>query len=388
VPVTLTVLYLNHTSRVSGGERSLIDLLRALPAHRVRPIVACPEGDLADRVRALGVRVLTIAGTEASLRFGPVSTPKAVTAMAIEAVRVRRLARRVSADLVHANSIRAGLVASACALLGGPPVVAHVRDRLPAGRASDAVLSVLARTCRVIVANSSYTMERVPAAGRAIRRVVHSPVDVDRFSSAPNRRRKVRQQLGVGDGPVLGVVGQLTPWKAQDDAIRITAALRDSAPAIRLLVVGAATFVGSETRYDNGTYAASLERLASDLGVTENVLFLGEREDVPQLLTAMDVLLMPSWEEPFGRVVIEAMAMGVPVVATSRGGPAEIIDDGVDGYLCAPRDPLAWAVKLADVLSRPAELSLVGARASDSVRHRFDSRVHAETVVSLYRSLA
>ena len=146
--------------------------------------------------------------------------------------------------------------------------------------------------------------------------------------------------------PVLALVGQITPWKGQEEAVRAIARVRAAYPSAILLLVGEAKFVSRATRYDNRSYLRRLHETVAELGLGDAVRFLGEREQVPDILRACDVALLPSWEEPFGRAVVEAMAMGTPVIATSVGGPAEIIRDGVDGVLVAPRrtDELAAAI--------------------------------------------
>jgi L-malate glycosyltransferase len=183
---------------------------------------------------------------------------------------------------------------------------------------------VLARTADHFVSNSHYTAAGVSSnhSGPPVS-VLHNCVDLSRFDPSRLGRDQARERLGLGlDQPVLGIVAQITPWKAQDDAIRIAAELARTHPRIRLLIVGSAKFVSKATRFDNIRYRAELESLTRSLGVEDNVVFMGEREDVPEILRALDVLLMPSWEEPFGRAIIEAMAMAVPVVATSVGGPS------------------------------------------------------------------
>lgn len=338
----MNVLYLSHTARVSGGERSLLDLLR-VAERSPGSAVAAPTGDLSAAVRALGWPLYPIPGTDASLKLHPIFTPRAVGRLLKAAYSTRRIARRVRADVVHANSIRAGIVGVLARALGGPPVVVHVRDRLPRTLVSRLVLWLIEAGAAAVVANSEYT-----AAGLRRRcHVVHSPVDLQRFGPRANGRPS------GGAGPVLGIVGQLTPWKAQDDAVRVAAHLRREHREVSLLVVGSAKFVTRETRYDNEAYVARLKELIDSEDVTDRVRFLGEREDVEEVLHELDVLLVPSWEEPFGRVVVEALASGVPVVATSMGGPAEILTHGVDGLLLPPRRPRLWADEVARLLTDP-----------------------------------
>lgn len=381
----IRVLYVSHTSQVSGGERSLLDLLAGLPAD-VTPAVACPDGPLAASVRALRIPTHRLLGTEASLRLHPRHTARALAHLARSAVAVRRLSGAVAADVVHANSIRAGLVTAGARRLGAPPTVVHVRDRLPPGRASRLSLEAIVRGNDLVVANSRYTAESM--APRASVRVTSNPVDLARFDPARTDPDAARRSLGLPDDlPVLAVIAQLTPWKGQDDAIRLIGLLKDRGRRVRLLVVGAAKFVSDATRYDNRAYRAGLDRLVDALGLRDDVVFTGELEDVPLVLRATDVLLVPSWEEPFGRTVIEGMAMGVPVVATCVGGPAEIVTDGDDGLLLAPRRPDLWADAVGDLLARPQHRARIAERGRRTAA-TFSRERHVAAIVELYRELA
>ena len=359
----MRVLYVNHTSRVSGGELSLLTLLPALPSE-VEPVVACPEGKLADMVRALGVEVTPIHGTDGSLRLHPTRTPRALAEMALAARQVRRAASSTSADLIHANSIRAGLVSVAAAAGGGPATVVHVRDCLPEGALSDLTLRAIGRA-DALIANSEHTRSTLTAA-RAPSHVVYNAVDLSRFDRVALSAAEARARLELpAEGPVLAVVAQITPWKGQDDAIRIAAALRRAHPGLTLLLVGSAKFDSAATRYDNAAYLDSLERQVGDLGLADAVRFLGERDDIPELLHAVDLLLVPSWEEPFGRAVIEAMAAGVPVVATDVGGPPEILGEGAEPLRRRPPTPLPRRMGQGD---RPAAVRPGRARGDGRAR--------------------
>ena len=130
---------------------------------------------------------------------------------------------------------------------------------------------------------------------------------------------------------LLGVVAQLSPWKGQDTAIEALRLLREQGVDAHLLLIGSAKFVARATRFDNEAYVAALQQIVAAAGLEDRVSWLGEREDVPELVRALDVLLLPSHEEPFGRALLEAMALEVPVLATSVGGPPELIREGRDG---------------------------------------------------------
>lgn len=381
----MRVLYLNHTSQISGAEHSLLELLGALPAGVV-PAVACPEGPLAAAVRRLGVPVLRVSAAEGSLKLHPWRTSRALVELVRVAVAVRRLAEARATDLVHAHTIRAGIAATGAARIGGPPAVVHLHDRLPAGRVSALTLRTVGRGAVALLANSRYTEASVPKAHRPdVVRVVDNPVDLERFDPAAIEPAGGRARLGIAPSTlVLAVIAQITPWKAQDDAIRVAGLLRDRHPDIRLLLVGSAKFASRTTRYDNRAYRERLERLVGSLGLGREVTFLGEREDIPAILGAVDLLLVPSWEEPFGRSVVEAMAMEVPVVATEVGGPREILRDGEDGLLLPPRRPETWARAIEGLVDEPERRRAMGRSARTRARDRYGLERYVGNVVAAY----
>ncbi len=382
----MKVLYVNHTAEVSGAERSLLSLLAALP-DTVDRRAAVPRGRLAAAVEQLGIPVTSIAGTAGSLRLHPLHTPRSLAEMSLAALQVRRAARRQRVDLVHANSIRAGIVLG-LARVSPVATVVHVRDCLPAGTVSTATMRLIAATATTVVANSRYTARSVQAAApRARVEVVHNAVDLERWDPARIDRGQARARLGAAGECelLLGVVAQLSPWKGQDTAIEALRLLREDGIDAHLLLIGSAKFVARSTRFDNEAYVSGLRAQIARAGLADRVSLLGEREDVPELVRALDVLLLPSLEEPFGRAVIEAMALGVPVLATDVGGPAEIIEDGREGYLLAPGEPLAWAQavrRIAESADRGAELGLAGRR---RVQREFTIEHHVEAMLEVYR---
>jgi L-malate glycosyltransferase len=383
------VLLVDHTGQVSGAEYSLQSLIVGLRAAGVRCTLACPRGPNQALARSRGIEPLTIPASEGSLRLHPTRTPWALAELARATMQVARLARRLRVDLIHANSIRASVVGGGAARLTRRPAVGHLRDRLPPGPASKASLRLVGATCAHLVANSDYTAHALPEAGvHTPASVIHNPVDLDLFRapSAP-QRAATRAALGLERGAfALGVVGQITPWKGQDMALRALAELADRHPRVRLLVVGEAKFLGRATRLDNRAYLTQLHALARDSRAAGRVDFLGERSDAPAIMGALDALLVPSHGEPFGRVVVEAMAAGTPVIASDGGGPAEIIEQGVDGLLVAPDDVHAWAAAVERLLTDDGVRRALADRGRARSRD-FSIAAHAERVLTVYREV-
>jgi glycosyltransferase involved in cell wall biosynthesis len=384
----MRVLYVNHTAEVSGSERSLLSLLAALPPS-VQARAACPPGRLAQEVEALGVPVTQIAGTAGSLRLHPTHTPRALAEMSLAALQVHRAARRHDAEVVHANSIRAGIELGLARVSPAASVV-HVRDCLPPGRATAATMRLIAATATTVVANSHYTAASARRWAPAARlEVVHPGIDITRFDPARIDRAAARARIGVaGTRALLGIVAQLTPWKGQDTAIEALRLLRAQGLNAHLLLIGSAKFVATSTRFDNEGYVARLRRQIADAGLEGRVSWLGEREDVPELMRALDALLLPSHEEPFGRSLLEAMALEVPVLATNVGGPPELIRDGSEGYLLPPLDPAAWAQAARRVIETPEHGRELGRAGRRRIAEAFDIPRHVEAILAVYERAA
>ena len=149
------ILLVNHTASISGAERSLLDLLRGLPAD-VAATVACPPGPLATEVAALGVPVVALRGTDAGLKLHPTGTPRAVWSLLADGLTVGRTARRLGAGVMHANSTRAALACAVACWARGPALAAHVHDVVGEDRLSKAVRRVICATADVVLANSRY----------------------------------------------------------------------------------------------------------------------------------------------------------------------------------------------------------------------------------------
>ena len=378
----MRILFVNHTGLKSGAENATLDLLTRLPCN-VEPLLACPPGRFADDARGAGLTVRTIYGMDASLRLHYANTPRGVAQLGRMAWDVGLLARRSRAQLVHATSIRAGLAAS---LHPGPglPVAVSLHDCLPRGAASAVTRRLVDARAAVVLANSRHTAQAWRAVTRAgpPLRVVYPGIDVARYAAID--RRRARDRLGVsGNGPLLGVVAQITPWKGQATAIRALQRVRQRLPGVELALVGEPKFVERATRYDNYAYLRELRALVAALGLETVVHFLGQRDDMPEVMAAIDVLLVPSIEEPFGLVVVEAMASGTPVVATRNGGPAEIIRDGIDGRLVPPSDAERWATTVSDILLDPVVRTRMTHAGHDRAR-RFSAERYAVEVVAAY----
>ena len=363
-----TVLLVSFAEVFGGAERSLLTLARHLPDHGWVVVLLCPPGQLAGAARAAGVRVVDLAltrhgkvgrGVGAAKRYSAAAAAGYVAAMASNAWKVARTARQVDAALIHSNSLSSHLAVAVAGRLAGRPVLWHLREITRPGRGR-AVLNAFGRSASGLVAIS-----------RAVAAVVHhehivivaNPVDEppDHLTEAPWSIPK----------PVVGYLGRITPDKGVEDLVR-AAAFIDA----HVVVVGAPP-AGSSAHLDE------LRELA-EVTAPGRVHFVGGVTDPWQALAAMDVLVVPSRAEPWGRVAAEAQRAGVPVLAANAGGLPDIVTDRRDGLLFPPRDPEALGALLKEMLGdRVLREELAAAGRTSAAR--YDPSRHAAAMADVFR---
>jgi glycosyltransferase involved in cell wall biosynthesis len=288
---------------------------------------------------------------------------------------------------VHTNSLKAGFYGCLAARLAGVPSVWHLRDRLaPDYLPRFALLAArlgLAILPTRVVCNSQATLATVPRGLRAVSRrrpvVVPSPLHDVLQPSRPDDSLPGTEAVGARTAFKVGLVGRFAPWKGQLEAVRAFAVEGMPADA-QLVLIGAPMF-------GEAAYEEEVRQEVRRLGLDGRVDFLGFVDDVLGAIVGLDVLVHASTvPEPFGQVIVEGMAAGVPVVATRGGGPSEIITDGVNGLLYTAGD----VEELAGVIRRLHEDGELRARLRKEGLRRaadFTPGVIAPTVVSLYAEM-
>ena len=366
---TSSVLFVDHTGMMGGAQHSLLDIAEA---NRDRGAIALLEdGPFATALEDRGVRVILIAGGSALRRLKKTSAFPGVGPL-FAAVRMARALARAGRefDVLYANSPKSFLVAALAGRIARKPVVWHLRDILGQGHFSAAnvravVLAANWSAVRV-VANSRATADAfVAAGGRAsLVTVVHNGIDPAPFDAlAPETRAAVRAELGIpGDVFLVGCFSRLHPWKGQTVLLDAVARM----PGVHALVVGGALFSGE------APYEAELRARAELPSFAGRVHMLGARDDVPRLLAACDVVVHASvLAEPFGRVLVEAMLAGRPIVATRAGGVPEVVTDGETGVLVPPGDARALGDALDALRRDPMRVASLSRQGAAHARLRF-----------------
>lgn len=365
----IRVGWLSLSREVSGAEWSL---LNACQAGQSEAFLICPEGQLKREASACGVSSYTIPAWTPTVRSGLMGAARQIPNLARAIRGLRAVAKQRKPGVVAANGLRPALLA-ALALPHSVPVVWILHDFAPQG-AVGLMSKGLSRRASAIVANS----EAVAADVKARWRLRESPLIIHPGIAWKTAEHvTLRRELGVEEAsPLFAVVGQITPWKGQHEAIAAARLAQIRVPNLTLLVIGSAKF-----RQENLAYLHELE----DMGKREDwIHFLGERRDLERIYPALTALVMPSHREPFGRVAAEALGYGTPVLAYASGGIPAIVRTHEYGTLVAEGD----AQGLADAMCDTAERSTrVPSQVVDAVRNMYGDRTVAARWDGLWKTV-
>lgn len=324
------VLVVTPFGEEGGAERTLMSLVRHLPARGFIPVVALLEpGSLERRLTEAGCEAVHCAACD----------PES------QADWVRELGLARGAELVLSNKTEAQVIGALAADRAALPAVWWQQDTvydrpLELQAASLPVAAIVCCSAHVIAAQRALTpdarIEKIPGG-----------VPVAEIARRRGSGARVRALLGWVDSPIVGIVGRLQPWKGQMVFLEAARIVAERAPEVRFAVVGGALFA------TEASYADDLRARAEELGILDRVNFAGHQHDVYPWFDALDVAVHASRAEPFGLVVVEAMALGKPLVASVPGGPAEIVEDGVSGLLVPHGEPELMANAITSILEDP-----------------------------------
>lgn len=370
----LDALILMPLARQRGGsERMLVDLLRHAPADAVQwQVVFFREGPLVDTVREMGVEVHVVEAGRLRHLHRYMATVWAVVG----------LVRERGVDVVVSWSAKPHLYGSVVAQLTGVDAVWYQLG-FPEGRHlgwMDRLATLF--PARGVIAVSRSTQEAQSALWpQRPARVVYPGVRTAQFDpDGLPPPRQARARLGLPEeGPLVGIVGRLQHWKGMHTLVEAMPEIRRHHPEAHAIIVGGRDDAEPE-------YASFLDRLIRDRGLDEAVIRAGFQSNVPLWMQAMDVVVHASDREPFGIVIIEAMALEKPVVATDEGGPEEIITEGRSGLLAPFEDDEALANKVRRYLENPGFARRIGGTARERALE-FSPERYARRFVGALRNL-
>jgi glycosyltransferase involved in cell wall biosynthesis len=361
------ILYLDSSEGVfGGGQISLLELLANMNREKYHPVVFVgEEGKLEKEIKKLGVEC-TILPMPSLKRFNPFL-------FFTWHWRFFNYARKNKVELIHSNTSRATFYAGAAAKFLGIPLIWHVRVPL-----SDVLLDrlLLSFSFRVI-AVSQAVKKRFDRFKKDKVEVIYNGLDTKKFSNGA-KQDDVRRKLQINSKDILiGTVGRLSPEKGLEHLISAMRNVVRVYPQTKILLVG----------NGNKKYRVYLQEKVNALLLSEYIIFAGFSEDILQILRCMDIFCLPSLFEGFNRSLLEAMACGLPVVATGVGGNSEIVQDGVNGLLVEPCKPESLSSALIELLKDREKARKMGLEGRRIVEKNFSIEKNVNKIERLYSQI-
>jgi glycosyltransferase involved in cell wall biosynthesis len=377
----IRIVYFITSLEGGGTERQLALMLEGLPDVSYEKHIVCLSGlgPLQDKFAEVSASItdLKYPRLRHNGRFVWKNLPSTVTSV----MKLVRILKKLRPDILHTLIPVCNVMGSIAGKLAGVPVIVCSRLSLGNYRDSNVIFAKLENfTDRFFTlfhckseGIKDDVMRREPVDPDLLR-VIYNGTKLENYSPAFDKE-PLRESLGLRQNePLVGMVANLRPYKGHHDVVSAMPLVLRNHPRTQFLFVGRDDGVKQE-----------LQGLAVSLGVAEHLHFTGERHDVPKLLQLMTLLVSASHEEGFSNTIIEAMAAGLPVVATRVGGNIEQVADGITGYLVEPHSPKEIAEAVNELLDDPALAQKMGRHGNLRVARNFSHKAVTEQIKEFYR---
>ncbi len=361
------ILYLITDLGIGGAEQLLLLTLKNLNRQKYIPTVCCfYRGQLADEIEDLGIKVIDL---KMGNKFNILSL-----------LRLYPLLKKGKFDIVHTHLFHANIVGRIMARLCGVPVVISTLhyafsyngnlgiflERLTA-RLADRIIVVSGAAKRFCIKEIGIPQDKI--------RLIYNGIDVDMGKSILTDKSAIRTQLSLNNDFILGCVGRFNEVKGHYYLIKAAAEVIKVYGKIKVLLIG------------SGPLGKYLRAVADKMGISGHIIFLDNRRDIPQVLDSLDLYILPSLQEGLSITLLEALAMGKPVIATAVGGNPEVIVDGQSGLLIPPKDYRALAEAIISLLNNREKAKDLGLRAMERVSEKFNIKNTVRETESLYETV-
>ena len=379
--IKMKILFLDQSGNLGGAELSITDVAEFYRENCLVGLFA--DGSFRQLLEQhhIPVQVLATEPINVRRRSNFISNLASIRSVLPLIAKTTKLARNY--DVIYANTQKALVVGAFASLLSHRPLVFHLRDIISPehfSRTNRYIAVTLAnRFASLVIANSKATQSAfIAAGGRAeLTRVVYNGFEPSKYQSQDVTPEQTRQQLGLDGQFVVGQFSRLSPWKGQHILIE---ALAQCPPDVSVILVGDALFGEDD-------YVQQLHQQVAQLGLEKRVYFLGFRADVIPLMQACDLVAHTSTApEPFGRVIVEAMLCGCPVVAAAAGGAVELVESGINGFLVPPGEPQQLAEVITTCRNQPEQTAAIAQYARDSASERFQQTNVNQQIAQLLQS--
>ena len=323
----------NHASFLGGGEISFFELIKCLVPNLPKPLVVVPgDGEILTRIANIGIPAEVCP-------FASFRNMNMISSIAA-AAKLAKILKTEKVDLIHVNGSRACAYAGIVGKILGIPVIWHVRETKRDVAAYDRFLASVSTS--IICVSKSVGDKRFGRLNATIRErinTVYNGIDPHKFQLNLKARETVRRQFGIGDGTLLGTVGNIIPLKGHHVFLKALAEVKKMQPGI----AAKAIFIG---KFLDPDYREKLLELTHKMKLQKDVVFKGPSDNIPDYLSALDIFVLPSQREGCSRALLEAMSVGLPIIASDISEIEEV----------AARDRNAVLVEYGDELQLAAAI--------------------------------
>lgn len=364
---------MNKIAEIGGAEVSLLTLTQSIQKYNYRPVVVLgSDGPLHKRLNELKIRVFIY-----PLDFPHIRNPIPFLKSVFFLIRV---IKREKVRLIHSNTLWDNQYGVLAAKLARIPHILHVRGFSERNSSWKSIYYMGS----FAFCNSKHTKNAFLKYSKFRKRVevVYNAVDIKKFKPDQRKRKEIRELYGFRNGDfVMGMAGRLAEEKGQLSLLKSLLPMLKRNPTYKILIAGDAKI------HPDTKYTEQIASIIKNNSLERNVILTGFIEDMTSFYNALDLFLLPSYREPFGRVLVEAMATRVGIVASKVGGVPEVVDHEETGYLVDPKDADGWNESINKLTAEESLLNQLGEAGRRKVLEKFTLEHMESKVVSLYGEL-
>lgn len=382
------ILFISHDCDLGGAELSLLNLLSGLDKNSFDPFILAPcQGPLTEEIERLG--------TTLYIRFVDHWIPywfqfdwrhlkKFLRTFRARVWSIATLIERHHVDIVYTNTVTC-IDGAIAAYITKKPHIWHVREHVRGNNAIRPYVPAMlvpwivsACSDRVVTNSKSLCANMTTYRSNGKISFVYNGVDLQEFTTSHVANNNLRRELAIPEGTKLvAIIGAVTPHKGLDLFVESARKVKDTFKDVAFIVVGPG----------RRHFVETIKQKVYESGLRESFYFLGLRNDIPCIMAAIDLLVLSSKQEAFGRVIIEAMAASKPVVCTKCGGPEEIVIDGKTGFLVPVGNPSSMANAIIGLLKNGSLAISIGQAGRQRAEKLFDSKIYVRKIETIITEL-
>ncbi len=363
------ILFLEQYAKLTGGQRVLISLIKGLSDNYDPCVIVPGKGTLTEELEHLNIDyVIFPIGYYTLGKKTIFDIFNYMLRLPLLIQKLRRLIKTKNIDLVYANGARTFVWGTIACSMTKTPMVWHIHSIFVQGLSKNlCIFFGKNKIVKKVIAVSKAAKRPLGALNGKIE-VIYNAVDTNIYFPAHNHTGSLRDKLDLGQDLLIAMVGFLMEWKGVDDLIRAAKIVTSKYPQTRFVIVGDVLYDKKGKRYKQ-----YLMDLVTEFRLDNNVLFAGYRNDIPEIMRQLDILVLASKQpDPCPTSVIQAMASDTAVIASNFGGPAEIICNGKDGLLYTPGNYEELAEKILFLLNNPRVRKDISYNASQRIKQNFN----------------